>query len=342
MLRSVFAKTLWEQRRCPCSLGRSASRPSASSTRASPLPSTRRTSRRRWRTSPQSSWRPSGSPRSPLPAGVSRLDETLGILGPHPGDDPCARGLVPGRSPGTRRPAGSTSCSPIRSRELGVVVERYGALMLVAVVLVCLVLFVALVAISGVAQLGDIGASNLLAASIHLAALGAFFGGLALAVGAPTGSRAITSASIAVVSILSYFDVGVADRLHRLGPRPVPVPLLLGWSPIGQRTPDHRPPAPFWGGSRPRSGRCTGLQPARRRGVGSRPLQDGRVRFGGASGGHSIEGPVHSTGGGARHAGSAHQAGAANNGKRTHRPHRLCRVRRHPRPSGRARLAQMA
>ena len=59
---------------------------------------------------------------------------------------------------------------------------------------VCLVLFVALVAISGVAQLGDIGATNLLAAAIHLAALGVFFGGLALAVGAATGSRAISSA----------------------------------------------------------------------------------------------------------------------------------------------------
>jgi ABC-2 type transport system permease protein len=90
--------------------------------------------------------------------------------------------------------------------------ERYGALA-VAVLLVCVVLFVALVAVSGFAQLGDIGTANLFAASIHLAALGMFFGGLALAVGAATGSRAITAAVVAIVGVLSYFGNTLASQI---------------------------------------------------------------------------------------------------------------------------------
>lgn len=90
--------------------------------------------------------------------------------------------------------------------------ERFAALV-VAMVLVSLVLFVALVAISGVAQLGGIGVPNLLAASLHLAALGSFFGGLALAVGAATGSRAITTAVVGTVGVASYFANTLAAQI---------------------------------------------------------------------------------------------------------------------------------
>ncbi len=97
-----------------------------------------------------------------------------------------------------------------------IVVERFGALA-VAVVAVCLVLFAALVAISGPAQFSDLGATSLLAAAIHLAVLGIFFGGLALAVGAATGSRSITSGVVAVVAILSYFGNTLAAQIDGLG-----------------------------------------------------------------------------------------------------------------------------
>jgi ABC-2 type transport system permease protein len=97
-----------------------------------------------------------------------------------------------------------------------VVVERFGALVL-AVLIVSLLLFAALVVISGVAQFDTIGATNLLAAALHLAVLGVFFGGLALAVGAATGSRSIASGVVAVVAILSYFGNTLAAQIDGLG-----------------------------------------------------------------------------------------------------------------------------
>jgi ABC-2 type transport system permease protein len=96
-----------------------------------------------------------------------------------------------------------------------VVAERFVALLL-ALVGVSLVLFLALALISGVAELGEIGLPNLLAASLHLAVLGAFFGGLALAVGAATGSRAIASAVVAVVAIVAYFGNTLAAQIEGL------------------------------------------------------------------------------------------------------------------------------
>ena len=91
-------------------------------------------------------------------------------------------------------------------------VERFVALA-IAMLLVCLVLFAALAAVSDVAQLGEIGITNLLAASLHLAGLGIFFGGLALAVGAATGSRGIATAVVAVVGVVSYFANTLAAQI---------------------------------------------------------------------------------------------------------------------------------
>ncbi len=91
-------------------------------------------------------------------------------------------------------------------------VERFAALA-VAIGLVCLVLFAALVAVSGVAQLDEIGPANLLGASLHLAGLGTFFGAAALAVGAATGSRALATAVVATLGVVSYFANTLAAQI---------------------------------------------------------------------------------------------------------------------------------
>ena len=83
-------------------------------------------------------------------------------------------------------------------------VERAAA-MIVALSVAGLTMFLAMVAISDLAQLGTIGAANLAAASAHIVLLGAFFGSLALAVGAATGRRAWAAGAVAVVGVLTYF-----------------------------------------------------------------------------------------------------------------------------------------
>ena len=78
------------------------------------------------------------------------------------------------------------------------------AALLVAVTLAGLTVFVIITAASGPAQFGEIGVSNLAAASLQLVLLGAFFGALALAVGALTGRRSLALATVASVGILTY------------------------------------------------------------------------------------------------------------------------------------------
>ena len=97
-----------------------------------------------------------------------------------------------------------------------VVAERFAALV-VGAIAISLVLFVALVAVSGVAQFQEIGPANLLAATTHLALLGIFFGGLALAVGAATASRALVTVVVAVVGIVGYFGNTMAGQIPVLG-----------------------------------------------------------------------------------------------------------------------------
>ncbi len=96
------------------------------------------------------------------------------------------------------------------------VLQRFAALVL-AMLLVSVLMGLALVAVSGPAQLGDIGAANLLATSLHLALLGTFFGGLALAVGAATGHRGLLYALVAVVAVGGYFGNNLARGISGLG-----------------------------------------------------------------------------------------------------------------------------
>jgi ABC-2 type transport system permease protein len=84
------------------------------------------------------------------------------------------------------------------------VVLQRAAAMVVAIALPVALLFVALVIASGPADFESIGAQNLAAASVHLGLLGLFFGTLALAVGAATGSRGLAWGAVALVGILTY------------------------------------------------------------------------------------------------------------------------------------------
>lgn len=84
-----------------------------------------------------------------------------------------------------------------------VVLQRAAAIV-VAIALPVALLFVALVVASGPADFEEIGASNLAAASVHLGLLGLFFGNLALAVGAATGSRGLAWGAVALVGVLTY------------------------------------------------------------------------------------------------------------------------------------------
>lgn len=85
-----------------------------------------------------------------------------------------------------------------------VAVQRFAALV-VAMFVVCAVLAVALIAITGPAQLDEIGPANIVAAAIQLALLGVFFGGLAIGVGGATGRRSFVYAVVAVIAVVGYF-----------------------------------------------------------------------------------------------------------------------------------------
>ena len=85
-----------------------------------------------------------------------------------------------------------------------VVIERAAA-MLVALALAGLVLLLGMIVMAGVAEFASIGVANLAAASGQLVLLGLFFGTLALAVGALTGSRGLALGVVAMVGVLTYF-----------------------------------------------------------------------------------------------------------------------------------------
>jgi ABC-2 type transport system permease protein len=83
-------------------------------------------------------------------------------------------------------------------------------------VIACSALAIALVAISGPAELGDIGAANLVAASLHLAVFGIFFGALALASGAATGRRSFAWGVVAIVAIGGFLANNLAPMVDEL------------------------------------------------------------------------------------------------------------------------------
>ncbi len=96
-----------------------------------------------------------------------------------------------------------------------VVLQRFAAIA-VAMLLACAALWLALVAISGPAQLGEIGPADMLAASFQLALFGILFGGLALGVGAATGRRSLVYAVVAFVAVAGYFANNLAPTVDGL------------------------------------------------------------------------------------------------------------------------------
>lgn len=97
----------------------------------------------------------------------------------------------------------------------GFLVGRAAA-MIVALAIAGLVLFAVMIAISGLAQLGEIGAVNLAAASVQLVLLGSVFGALALAAGAATGRRTIAAGSVAIVGVVTYFGNTLGPSIDAL------------------------------------------------------------------------------------------------------------------------------
>jgi ABC-2 type transport system permease protein len=85
-----------------------------------------------------------------------------------------------------------------------VVIQRAGA-MLVALAVSGLALLLGMLAVAGPAEFSDIGAANLAAASAQLVLLALFFGSLALAVGAVTGSRGLALGVVATIGVVTYF-----------------------------------------------------------------------------------------------------------------------------------------
>lgn len=84
------------------------------------------------------------------------------------------------------------------------VVLQRAAAVVVALAVATAALLAAMVAISGPAQLGALSVADLAAASLQLFLLAAVFATLALAVGAATGSRALAMGTVAFVAVGSY------------------------------------------------------------------------------------------------------------------------------------------
>jgi ABC-2 type transport system permease protein len=96
-----------------------------------------------------------------------------------------------------------------------VALQRYTALV-AGLALVGVVLWLAMLAIAGPAELEGVTAGELAAATTQLALLGACLGGLAFAVGATTGSKALAIAVSAGLTVLAYLANGVFPQVEGL------------------------------------------------------------------------------------------------------------------------------
>ncbi len=96
-----------------------------------------------------------------------------------------------------------------------VALQRFAAIV-VGMVLVGVVLALALVAISGPAQFEDLSPANLMAASLHLSLLGILFAALGLGVGAATGRRSLAFAAVAIVAIGGFLGNNLGPMVAEL------------------------------------------------------------------------------------------------------------------------------
>jgi ABC-2 type transport system permease protein len=201
MLRNVFTKSLWDQRRGI--VGWSIAIALVGVTYAAFYPSIN---------SPEMAAALEAYPQGLLDAlGFTDITSpagylgstTYGILGP-------ILAIIFGASLGARAIAGEEEggrldvlmAHPVE--RWSVVIQRAGAIV-VALTLAGVVLFVAVLLVSGPADLGDVGAANIAAATVQLVLLAAAFAMLALAVGALTGSRGLSLGAVALVAVATYF-----------------------------------------------------------------------------------------------------------------------------------------
>jgi ABC-2 type transport system permease protein len=95
-----------------------------------------------------------------------------------------------------------------------VVLQRAAALA-VATLVLAVAVFLAVLAVSGPAEL-SVSAGRIAAMAAHLALLGIFFGTLALCVGAATGRRAVALAAAAGVGVVTYFANTLAPQVKAI------------------------------------------------------------------------------------------------------------------------------
>ena len=200
MLRSVFGKSLWDQRR---GIGVwSLAVAAVGVLYASFYPSMNNPDMAAAiRAFPEGLLEALGMADITSPAGYLG-STTYGILGP-------VLTIIFGSTLGIRAIAGDEESGRLdvllaHPVERWTVVVQRAAAMVVALVLAGVLLFAAMVAVSGPAQFQEIGVANLAAASAHLVLLGLVFGSLGLAVGAVTGSRGLAWGVVAIVAILTY------------------------------------------------------------------------------------------------------------------------------------------
>jgi ABC-2 type transport system permease protein len=97
-----------------------------------------------------------------------------------------------------------------------VALQRYAALG-AALLVVGVALWLAMLAVSGPARLGEISPGEFAAATLQLALLGACIGALAFAVGAATGRKALAIGVAAGVAVLAYLANGILPQVEGLG-----------------------------------------------------------------------------------------------------------------------------
>jgi ABC-2 type transport system permease protein len=95
---------------------------------------------------------------------------------------------------------------------VGIVLHRFAALA-VGCLAVGAAVLLGLLAVAGPAEL-DVPAADFAAMALHLALLGLCFGAVALAIGAATGRRAAALAGTATAAVLAYFANTLAPQHH--------------------------------------------------------------------------------------------------------------------------------
>lgn len=200
MLRSVFGKSLWDQRRGI--LGWSLAVAAVGVLYAGFYPSMNNPEMAAAiRAFPQGLLEALGMTDITSPAGYLG-STTYGILGP-------VLMVIFAGTLGVRAIAGDEEAGRLdvllaHPVERWAVVVQRAAAMTVALAVAGALLFVAMLVASGPAQFEEVGAGNLAAATVQLVLLALLFGALGLAAGALTGSRGLAWGVVASVAVLTY------------------------------------------------------------------------------------------------------------------------------------------